>query len=169
MRDVAPEMVVVEATGGLETALSAALLAADVPVVVINPRQVRDFAKATGRLAKSDTIDAEVLAHFAEAVRPQLRPLPDEQAQQLSATLARRKQLVGMLTAEKNRLSRARKSVRQGIKAHISWLEKALADIDKELGEAIRKSPVYREKEDLLKSVKGIGSVTAITLIAISG
>lgn len=166
LEELKPELVVMEATGGLETLLSAALINNGLPVAVVNPRQVRDFAKATGRLAKTDALDALVLAHFAEAVKPEVRPLPDDQAQALSAILSRRRQLVEMLTAEKNRLSRATKAIRQSIKVHISWLGKALADIDKELGEAIRKSPAYREKEDLLKSVKGIGKVTAITLIA---
>lgn len=166
LKDVAPETVVVEATGGLEAVLSAAFLTAKVPVLVVKPRQVRDFAKTVGRLAKSDTTDAEVLAHPAESVRPQLRPLPDEQTQRLSATLAPRKQLVGMLTAEKNRLSRARKSGRQGIKEHISWLENALSNVDGQLRDSLRQIPAYREKEDLLKIVKGICSATAITFIS---
>lgn len=161
-----PELVVLEATGGFEAPVSAALLVASLPVVVVNPRQVRDFAKATGRLAKTDRLDALVLAHFAEAVRPKVRPLPETQTQELSDVLSRRNQLMGMLTAEKNRLSSARQSVRKNIVSHIRWLEKALGDVDTELRESLHKSPAWKEKEDILTSVKGIGSVTAITLIA---
>lgn len=166
LKDASPQLVVMEATGGIEAPLSAALLAANLPVVVVNPRQIRDFAKATGRLAKTDTLDAEVIAHFAEAVRPEVRPLPDSQGQQLSAILSRRRQLVGMLTSEKNRLSTAPKSVRKGILSHIDWLKNALADVDRELRDSLRKSPAYRDKDNLLKSIKGIGPVTSITLIA---
>lgn len=161
-----PELVVLEATGGFEAPVSAALLVASLPVVVVNPRQVRDFAKATGRLAKTDRLDALVLAHFAEAVRPKVRPLPETQTQELSDVLSRRNQLMGMLTAEKNRLSSARQSVRKNIVSHIRWLEKALGDVDTELRDSLHKSPAWKEKEDILTSVKGIGSVTAITLIA---
>jgi transposase len=135
-------------------------------VSVINPRQVRDFAKAIGKLAKTDSLDAAVLAHFAEAVKPQPRALPDAQAQALSAMLTRRRQLVGMLTAERNRLSSSPKPMRKGIASHISWLKAALAELDKELGQAIKASPVWRENDDLLQSVPGIGKVTAITLLA---
>lgn len=166
LKDASPQLVVMEATGGIEAPLSAALLAASLPVVVVNPRQIRDFAKATGRLAKTDTLDAEVIAHFAEAVRPEVRPLPDSQGQELSAILSRRRQLVGMLTSEKNRLGTARKSVRKGILSHINWLKSALSDVDRELRDSLRKSPAYRDKDNLLKSIKGIGPVTSITLIA---
>lgn len=165
LKELSPQLVVLEASGGFEAPLSAALLSANLPVAVVNPRQVRDFAKATGRLAKTDAIDAEVLAHFAEAVRPKISPLPDEQAQQLSAILTRRQQLVKMLTTEKNRLSMAQSAVQKGIAAHIDWLNKALADVDKELKDALGKSPAYKAKEAILRSVKGVGRVTAITLM----
>lgn len=159
-------LVVVEATGGLESPLAAGLSVEGLPVAVVNPRQVRDFAKATGKLAKTDALDAEVLAHFAEAVRPQVRQLADEQTQQLSALLNRRQQVVQMLTAEKNRLKRAIKPVQRRLKAHIAFLEKELDEVDAELSDAIRQSPVWREKEDLLRSVPGIGPVASITLLS---
>src|SRR5438552_12919134 len=127
---VHPTLVVLEATGGLEIPLTGVLAAAGVPVVVVNPRQVRDFAKATGRLAKTDALDAQTLAHFAEVMRPEPRPLPDEQTQTLAAILTRRRQLVEMLTAEKNRLASARMAVRKSLRAHIAWLERALAHTD---------------------------------------
>ena len=164
--DYSLKCVVMEATGGLESSLAAALSVAKLPVVVVNPRQVRDFAKATGRLAKTDAIDALVLAHFAEAVRPQIRPVADEQSRELSALLARRQQVVGMLVAEKNRLKRAIRPVQKSLKTHIAFLERELKDVDRELKDAIRKSPVWRDKENLLRSVPGIGDVTSITLLS---
>jgi len=166
LKGLDPALVVLEATGGLEMALAAALAAAAVPVVVVNPRQVRDFAKATGKLAKTDTIDARVLAHFAAAVNPAPRPLPDAETQEFTAILARRRQVVDMLTAESNRLNSAKKPVRERIRAHIDWLERELADINKDLDRAVRNSPVWREKENLLRSVKGVGPVLARTLLA---
>lgn len=166
LRGVSPTLVVLEATGGLEIPITGILAAAGVPVVVVNPRQVRDFAKATGRLAKTDALDAQTLAHFAEVLRPELRPLPDEQTQALAALLARRRQLVEMLTAEKNRLSSAHKPVRKSLYTHIAWLERELSHTDRELAHAIRESPVWREKDDLLRSVPGIGPVLATTLLA---
>ena len=159
-------LVVLEATGGLETSVAAALGMAPLPVVVVNPRQVRDFAKATGRLAKSDRLDAEVLAHFAEAVHPEPRPLPDDQMRALAALLDRRRQLVEMLTAERNRLQRALAVVQERLEAHIQWLEAELRDVDKELRQAIQKSPLWRAKEKLLRSVPGVGPVLATTLLA---
>jgi transposase len=163
--DASPELIVLEATGGLEMAAVSALLEAGLPVVVVNPRQVRDFAKAVGRLAKTDRIDAEVLAHFAEAVRPETRPLKDEQTQALAALLARRRQLIEMLTAEKNRLSISPKFVRKDIRRHITWLETRLALIDTDLNGAIKDSPAWREKDDLLRSVPGVGPVLATSII----
>ena len=157
-----PTLVVLEATGGLEIPITGVLAAAGVPVVVVNPRQVRDFAKATGKLAKTDTLDAQVLAHFAEV----LRPLPDAQTQALAALLARRRQLVEMLTAEKNRLSSAHTPVRKSLRTHIVWLERELSHTDRDLAHAIRESPVWREKDDLLQSVPGIGPVGTSTLLA---
>ena len=161
-----PTLVVVEATGGFEMPLAGALAAAGFPVVVVNPRQVRDFAKATGRLAKTDALDAQTLAHFAEVMRPELRPLPDEQTQALAAILARRRQLVEMLTAEKNRLGSARKPVRKSLRTHIAWLEQELSHTDSDLAQAIRESPVWREKDDLLRSTPGVGPVLTTTLLA---
>jgi transposase len=161
-----PTLVVLEATGGLEIPITGVLAAAGVPVVVVNPRQVRDFAKATGKLAKTDALDAQVLAHFAEVLRPALRPLPDAQTQALAALLARRRQLVEMLTAEKNRLSSAPTPVRKSLRTHIAWLERELRHTDRDLAHAIQESPVWREKDDLLQSVPGIGPVGTSTLLA---
>ena len=166
LADIQPTLVVLEASGGLEMALVGALAAALLPVVVINPRQVRDFARATGRLAKTDAIDAQVLAHFAEAVRPAQRPIPDTEAQALSALVARRHQLISMLVAEKNRSGTALSSVRPRVQAHIAWLEQELKDLDDHLGDTLRKSPIWREKEDLLRSVPGVGRQLALTLLA---
>lgn len=161
-----PTLVTLEATGGLEVALTGALVTAGLPVVVVNPRQVRDFAKAIGQLAKTDVLDAEILARFGEAVRPKPRPLPDAATQELAAFLARRRQLVEMLVSEKNRLGGAIRRVRPAIQAHISWMEGQLAQIDTDLEEAIRNSPIWREKDDLLKSVPGVGPVLSRTLLA---
>lgn len=157
---------VLEATGGLEIPLTGILAAASVPVVVVNPRQVRDFAKATGQLAKTDAIDAQVLARFAEAIRPEPRPLPDEQTQALAALVTRRHQLLDMLIAEKHRLASARPAIRKNLRAHITWLERAGHQTDTDLAEAIRQSPVWREKDELLRSVPGIGPVLTTTLLA---
>ena len=161
-----PALVVLEATGGMELPLVGALAAAGLPVVVINPRQAREFARATGRLAKTDAIDAQVLAQFAEAVRPQLRPLPDAAAQELSALMTRRRQLIEMLTAEKNRLRAAARAVRPDIQEHIHWLERRLADLDGDLSQTIRSSDIWREKDDLLQSAPGVGPVVSTTLLA---
>ena len=166
LKRLEPKLIVLEATGGYEIPVTAALAAAQLPVVVINPRQARDFARSTGRLAKTDSIDAQVLAHFADAVRPQLRALPDEGVQELASIVSRRLQIVEMLTAEKNRLHRASPSVRRNIKRHINWLEKSLADIDDELKESIVKSPIWRQKVNVLKSTPGIGPICSMTLIA---
>jgi transposase len=150
----------------MEIPITGILAAAGVPVVVGNPRQVRDFAKATGRLAKTDAVDAQTLAHFAEVIHPELRPLPDEQPQALAASLARRRQLVEMLTAEKNRLSRAHTPVRKSLRTHIAWLEREVSHTDRDLAHAIRASPVWGEQDDLLRSVPGIGPVVTSTLLA---
>ncbi len=143
-----------------------ALAAAGLPVVVINPRQVRDFAKATGRLAKTDAIDAQVLAQFAEAVRPTVRPMPDAHTQALAALMTRRRQVLDMLTAETNRLGSAPRRIRREIQTHIRWLERQVAKLDDELRQAIHSSPVWREKDDLLQSMPGVGPVLATTLLA---
>jgi transposase len=159
-------LIVVEATGGYETPLVAALSAAAVPVVVVNPRQVRDFARAVGKLAKTDTLDADVLAHFAEAVRPAPRPLPDELTQELQGWLARRRQLLEMVLAEEQRLAVAVRAIRPQIQQHVEWLRAQLRDLDKELQRAIRRSPVWREQDDLLRTTPGVGPVLATTLLA---
>ena len=166
VRALAPQLVVLEATGGYERAAVAVLAAARLPVVVVNPRQVRDFAKATGRLAKTDRLDAQVLAHFAEAVRPEPRPLSDEATQHLAALVDRRAQLVTMLTAEKNRRQQAPGSVRPLIEAHIAWLEQALDQLNRDIDQALHASPLWRERDDVLRSVPGVGPVLSLTLLA---
>jgi transposase len=163
---LAPALVVLEATGGLERLAAAALAAAGLPVAVVNPRPVRDFAKAVGQLAKTDALDAALLARFAEAVRPAPRPVPDAAQQALAALLARRRQAVGMLTAERQRLGTALPAVRARVQAHVRWLEAELGALDDDLGQALRASPVWREREDLLRSVPGVGPVVALTLLA---
>jgi transposase len=163
--DLEPALVLLEATGGLELPLVAALAAAALPVVV-NPRQVRDFAKATGTLAKTDTLDAGVLAHFADAVRPEVRPLKDAETQVLNSLTARRHQVLTMLVSEKNRLGTAIGAVSPRIEAHIAWLEQELSDLDKGLRQTLRRSPVWREKDDLLRTVPGVGEQISLTLLA---
>ena len=166
LQALGPVAVVLEATGGLEVPLASALAAAALPVAVVNPRQVRDFAKATGRLAKTDALDAQVLAHFAQAVRPPVRQLPDDAAQELSAMTTRRNQVMTMLVAEKNRLSRSIPAVRPSIQAHIAWLEQELKNLDDGLRQTLRRSPVWREKDDLLRSVPGVGEQLSLSLLA---
>ncbi len=143
-----------------------ALVAAALPVVVITPRQVRDFAKATGRLAKTDALDAHVLAQFADVVRPALRPMPDASTQALVALMTRRRQLLAMCTAETNRLGSASRRIRREIQTHLRWLKRQVAKLDDELRQTIRSSPVWREKDDLLQSMPGVGPVLATTLLA---
>jgi transposase len=166
LKPLCPSLVVLEATGGLEISLVNALAVKEIPVVVVNARQVRDFAKATGRLAKTDRIDAEVIAQFAEALRPPVRPLKDEETQRLHALNSRRRQLVGMLRSEQNRLSSAPKWTQKEIQNHLQWLKKALDKMDKDISDLIKGSPIWREKEAILRSFKGIGPVTATTLLA---
>jgi transposase len=166
LRALSPTLIVLEATGGMEIPLTSALATAGLPVVVVNPRQVRDFAKASGRLAKTDALDAQVLAQFAEVMRPQPRPLPDAEARALAALLTRRRQLVEMLTAEKNRLLSASSPIRKRVRTHIVWLERELEHTNTDLAEAIRQSPVWREKDELLQSVPGVGPVVTSTLLA---
>ncbi len=158
-------LVVCEATGGFERAVVAALAVAAIPIVVANPRQVRDFARATGQLAKTDAIDAGILALFAERVRPTPRPLPDAATQLLDALLTRRRQLLEMLVAEKNRLGFAPRPLHRGIRQHIRWLERQLADVTRTLAEQIEASPVWRATDDLLQSVPGIGPIVSATLL----
>lgn len=166
LQAVAPAVIVLEATGGLELPLVAALAAAELPVVIANPRQIRDFGRAAGQLAKTDQLDAQVLAHFAEVMRPVPRPLPDEQARHLSALLARRRQVIEMLVAERNRLSRTRPPLRKRLQAHIAWLEREVAQTDTDLARMIQTSAVWREKDTLLRSAPGIGPVLSLTLLA---
>ena len=147
LKTIGPAKIVLEATGGLELPLVAALATATLPIVVVNPRQVRDFAKATGTLAKTDALDAAVLAHFAAAVRPPVRPLKDTETQVLSSLVARRHQVVTMLVSEKNRLGTAISAVQPRIEAHIAWLEQELDDLDEGLRQTLRNSPVWREKD----------------------
>lgn len=157
---------ILEATGGLEVPLASALAIAGIPVAVVNPRQVRDFAKATGQLAKTDAIDAQTLARFAEAVRPAPRPLPDEATQAFSALLTRRRQLIEMLVAEQNRLQRAPRPIQRQIQSHVTWLKQPLAALDEDLTHRIQSTPIWREQEDRLRSVPGIGPVVSRTLLA---
>jgi transposase len=165
LQAMCPVLIVLEATGGFQRAVVAALAAAARPVVVVNPRQARDVAKATGQLAKTDVLDARALAHFAEAVRPPPRPLPDAQTDDLRALLARRRQLVAMRTAETNRLGSAPPRVQVDLQAHIAWLDQRLAALDDDLDTTLRASPVWRERETLYRSVPGIGPVCARTLV----
>jgi transposase len=159
-------LIVLEPTGGYEIPVVAALSAAQLPVVVVNARQVRDFARAVGQLAKTDTIDAAVLAQFAEVVRPEVRALPDELTQTLHGWLGRRRQLLEMVLAEEQRLAMAARVIRPQIQQHVEWLRSQLRDVDGELRTVIRSSPVWREQEDLLRTVPGVGPVLATTLLA---
>lgn len=158
--------VVLEATGGYERTCAAALATAGLPVALVNPRQVRAFAKATGQRAKTDRLDAAVLALFAERVRPPVRPLPDDAQADLAALLLRRRQLTEMLVAEKHRVPLARTMVRPSLEKHIAYLERELRDADSDLGAAVEASPLWRAQEDLLRSVPGIGPVASRTLLA---
>jgi transposase len=171
LQHVRPERVVLEASGGYETTIVAALACAELPVVVVNPRQVRDFAKATGQLAKTDQLDARVLAYFGQTLKPELRQLPDVTTQLLSALLTRRRQLVEMLTAERNRLLTAAVQdaplpLRNQLAAHIDWLQQQIKELDGDLNDQLRSSPIWREKEDLLRGIKGVGPILSATLLA---
>ena len=166
LRTVQPTLVVLEATGGLEVPVTGALAEAGRPVVVVNPRHARDVAQATGRLAKTDTLEARGLAHVAEAVRPTPRPLPEAQAQALSALLTRRRQLVQRLTAERRRLQTAPQPIRADIQAHITWLACRLARTDDDVAAAIRSSPLWRAKDEIVPSTPGVGPILSRTLVA---
>ncbi len=166
LQALAPALVLLEATGGLEVPVAGTLATAGLPVAVVNPRQVRDFAKATGILAKTDGVDAHVLARFAEAVRPAPRPLPDAATRALEALVTRRRQLVEMLTEEQNRLATTPKPLRPRLQAHIRWLQRELGAVDTDLRETIQRHPCWRVQEDLLRSVPGVGPVLAVTLLA---
>jgi transposase len=165
VQGIGPQLIVLEATGGFQRAVVAALAAAALPVVVVNPRQARDFAKATGQLAKTDALDARALAHFAEAIRPTPRPVPDAQTEELRALLARRRPLIARRTAEHHRLGSAPRRLQADIEAHITWLDARLAALDDDLDTTLRASPVWREQEELRRSVPGIGPVCARTLV----
>jgi transposase len=160
-----PTLIVLEAPGGLERLVTSALATAGLPVVVVNPRQVRDFARATGQLAKTDALDARALAHFAEAIRPKPRTGPDAQTQELRTLLGRRQQLVAMRTMEQNRLAGTSGRLQRDITAHITWLNEHLATLDDDLDTVLRSSPLWRENDDLLRSAPGIGPVCARTLL----
>jgi transposase len=166
LKQVAPDLVVMEATGGYETSAAIAISAAGIRLAVVNPRQVRDFAKASGYLAKTDAIDALVIAQFGLAIDPQVSQLADDDTRELKAMLVRRSQLIVMRTQEKNRLALAFGSMRKPIKAHIAWLDEAISGLDIDLTSKLRSSPAWKAKEDLLRSFKGIGPVNARTMLA---
>ena len=166
LQQLSPDRIVLEATGGYELAALATLASAGLPVVAVNPRQVRDFARATGRLAKTDALDAQVLAQFGAAVQPPLRALPDAATRELSALLARRRQLVEMRTAESNRLLTAHERVQPSIRELVHFLDKRIRELDRELRDRLRASPVWRAKEHLLRSIPGVGPVLSATLLA---
>jgi len=164
--NVTPTRIVLESTGGFEMLAAGIWAAAALPVAIVNPRQVRNFAKACGLLAKTDTLDARIIARFAQAIKPEIRPLKDEMCQTLTALTARRRQLVGMLVAEKNRLNPASKAIRLGIDTHIDWLTHQIDAIDKDASTLIQSSPTWKAKEEILTSVKGVGPITAAVLLA---
>jgi len=161
-----PAVVVVEATGGLEVSLVAALASAELPVTVVNPRQVRDFARATGQLAKTDKLDAQVLARFGAVVQPPVRPLPDAARLELRALVTRRQQLLEMITAEKNRMRRTTPGVQHRIEVNVQWLKEQLKELDRDQGEFLRSSQLWQEEAKLLQSVPGVGPIVTATLIA---
>ncbi len=164
--DLRPTLVLLEATGGLELPVASVLGAARLAVAVVNPRQVRDFAKAAGILAKTDTVDAGVLAYFGEAIRPAPRPVPDAETQTLAALVTRRRQLVEMLTAEQNRLGSAPRALRPELQAHIRWLQRRLDGLNTELRTRVHASPLWRVQDDLLQSLPGVGDTLSTTLLA---
>ena len=166
LRQLTPALIVLEATGGVHVPLVAALAAAKLPVVAINPRQARDFAKATGKLAKTDRIDAQVLAHFAEAVRPEVRPLPDAATQELASLIARRRQLLEMRVAEQNRSRGAPARIRAQIREHVDWLNRQIDGLDQEISQRVRSSPAWRERDAVYRSAPGVGPVLSTTLLA---
>ena len=166
LKALQPALIVMEATGGLETLLYAALTTAGLPAVVMNPRQVRDFAKAMGTLAKTDALDAQVLARFGAAIQPEVRPMKDDTTQELTALVTRRRQLLAMLTAEKPRLQQAAKWIRKDIKANMESLEKRLQTIEGHMAAIIKTTPGWKEKDSLLLSVPGVGNVLAMNLLS---
>lgn len=165
-KDQQPTLVIVEASGGLEVPLVAELAFANLPVTVVNPLRVRQFARSTGQMAKSDKLDARILAHFAQAVRPELRPLKTEDERLLSALVSRRRQLVSMLSMEKNRRATVHGRLNDNLEEHIVWLSAEIASLETEIDQFIRCSPLWQEKAELLHSVPGVGPATASTLLA---
>jgi len=163
---LAPTLIVLEATGGLEIPLASALAANKLPVTVVNPRQVRDFAKATGQLAKTDILDAKVLARFAVAVRPEIRPIKDQETRELAALVTRRRQLVAILAIEKTRLKQVSKPIRQNVQAHITWLQDQIREMDQDLSKALKTSSVWRKKDQIIQSIPGAGPILSINLLA---
>lgn len=167
LSEINPTLVVIEATGGLEVRIASALAGKGVSVAVVNPRQVRDFAKATGELAKTDRVDAAVLARFAQAIRPQARPLKDEDSRALDDMVNRRRQLIGMRVQEALRLTTAAsKPLQKSLKKHIAWLDKQIDEADRDLNRRLRESDIWRAKDDLLKGIPGVGAVTTLTMLA---
>lgn len=161
-----PELIVLEATGGLELPFVAELAYAKMPVAVVNPRRIREFARSIGQLAKTDKLDAKVIAHFGAATRPEARKLPTNDEEKLTALITRRRQIIEMLTAEMNRLHSARFSMKERIETHLSWLNSELRDLDEEITKFIHQSPIWKEKDKLLRSVAGVGPVTSATILA---
>jgi transposase len=166
LKQMKPALVVLEATGGFEMQLVAELAHAKLPVVVTNPRKVRAFARSTGKLAKTDKLDAKLLAHFAAAIRPAVRPMRSEEEEQLTGLLIRRRQLVNMLTVEKNRLHTVRPAMRGDIEEHIAWLQDKLSKMDEEIDQFVRRTSLWKEKDTILRSAPGVGRVTSCTLLA---
>ena len=165
--EISPSLVVLEATGGYELRLTAALLKAALPAVIVNPRKARDFAKAVGKLAKTDKIDADLLAHYAEAIRPPVRPLPDQQQQELSLLLSRQRQLIDMLTMEKNRFHNCPSHrVKLDVETHVKWLNNQIKDLDKDIGNLIRQTPTWRAKDELYQTVPAVGPRVSRGMIA---
>jgi transposase len=166
LKKLSPILVVLEPTGGLEAMVAGALSVENLNVAVVNARQIRDYARATGKLAKTDKLDALVMAEFAAVIKPPVREMRDEESDEIKAMVSRRRQLIEMLTAEKNRLAIARKNLKPNILAHIEWLKKELADIDHDLKQRIESSPIWQVKNDLLQSIPGVGKVLSLTLLA---
>lgn len=166
LKELQPELIVLEATGGLELPLVVELAYAKMPVAVVNPRRIREFARSIGQLAKTDKLDAKVIAHFGAATHPEARKLPTQEEEKLSALMTRRRQVIEVLTAERNRLHSARFAMQERIEMHITWLEKELQDLDDEISQFIQQSPLWKEKDALLKSVPGVGPVTSATILA---
>ena len=167
LEEYAPDLIAIEATGGYEMLAVSTLSIAELPIVVVNPRQVRNYAKALGKLAKTDMIDARVIAEFAHNVKPDVRPLPDDHSMALKAIVLRRRQLIEMLVSEQNRLKISHRRVQPLICKSIDWLKVQIANLDKDINKTLRSSPVWREKDDLLSSFKGVGPVMSASLICL--